>query len=266
MSCNLFSDLGGTNIRSHRWTKPSLRATATAYQKHWEPSKKAEISWFCRKAASNFFFEKPVLIWLFPSKNSSCQGLPPWREIQQPNSEILVESLQESSIRSFIIWNGTSQIISKNTKTPGPSKKTFSSIQNREILKKLDTNDPKHQFKLEFRETANIRKRNWNELQFVFISWWYEHQESQMVKIITTSNSNWVPKIMRVIKESWDWLVLTRGDTQLFMQGKLLRDLFTLTDSSLQGYTHWITIERFNSQSEIFVMGLQEYNTRSFII
>ena len=55
MSCNLFSDLGGTNIRSHRWTKPSLRATATAYQKHWEPSKKAEISWFCRKAASNFF-------------------------------------------------------------------------------------------------------------------------------------------------------------------------------------------------------------------
>ena len=43
MSCNLFSDLGGTNIRSQRWTKSSLWATATAYQKHWEPSKQAEI-------------------------------------------------------------------------------------------------------------------------------------------------------------------------------------------------------------------------------
>ena len=84
-------------------------------------------------------FEKQGLIWLLPSKNSSCQGLPPWWEIQQPISEILVESLHESSIRSFIIWNGTSQIIYKNTKTPSPSKKTFSLIQKKEILKKLNT-------------------------------------------------------------------------------------------------------------------------------
>ena len=153
-------------------------------------------------------------------------------------------------MRSLISWNGTSQIISKNTKTPGPSKKTFSSIQNKEILKKLNKNDPKHQFKLEFRETANISKRNWNELQFVFMSWWYKHQETQMFKIITTSNSNWVPKSMRVIKESWDWLVLTGGDTQLFMQGKLWHDLFTLTESFLQGYAHLITIGRINNQCQ----------------
>ena len=63
-------------------------------------------------------------------------------EIQQANSETVVKSLQESSIRSFIIWNGTSQIISKNTKTPGPRKKTFSMIQNKEVLKKLKTKDP----------------------------------------------------------------------------------------------------------------------------
>ena len=50
---------------------------------------------------------------LFPSKNSSCQGLSPWPDIQQPNSENSVESLQESSIRSVIIWNGTSQIMSE---------------------------------------------------------------------------------------------------------------------------------------------------------
>ena len=142
MSCNLFSYLGGTNIRKHRWTKSSLRATATEYQKVWESSKKVEIGWFWREATPNFSWGK---IWydLFPSKNSSRQRLSPWREIQQPNSEILVESLQESSIRSFIIWNGTSQIITKNTKTPGPSKKTFSLIQNKEIQnKKLNTNYP----------------------------------------------------------------------------------------------------------------------------
>ena len=45
-------------------------------------------------------------------------------------------------LESFIIWNGTSQIISKNTKTPFPRKKTSSLIQNNEILKKLKTNDP----------------------------------------------------------------------------------------------------------------------------
>ena len=71
-----------------------------------------------------------------------------------------------------------------------------------------------------------------------------------MEKIITTSRSNWVPKDMRVMKESWDWLVLTRGDTQLFMQGKLWQDLFTLIDSSLQGLAHWITIGRLNSQCQ----------------
>ena len=194
MSCNLFSDLVGTNIRSHRWTKPSLRATATAYQKHWEPSKKAEIGWFCRKETSNFSWG---MIWydLFPSKNSSCQRVSPWREIQQPNSEILVESLQESSIRSFIIWNGTSQIITKNTKTPGPSKKTFSLIQNKEILKKLNIKIQNIISNWNSARQQIFGKRNWNELQIVFRSWWYEHQESQMDKTITPSNSNCVPKI-----------------------------------------------------------------------
>ena len=70
----------------------------------------------------------------------------------------------------------------KNTKTPCPSKKTFSLIQNKEILKKCKTNEPKYYFKLEFRETANFRKRNWNELQFVFRSWWYEHQSHGWTK------------------------------------------------------------------------------------
>ena len=57
MSCNLCSDLGGTNIRNHGWTKSSLRPTATAYRKHWEPSKKAEIGWFWSKATPNFSWE-----------------------------------------------------------------------------------------------------------------------------------------------------------------------------------------------------------------
>ena len=114
MSCNLFSDLGGTNIRSQRWTKSSLWATATAYQKHWEPSKKAEIGWFSRKATPNFSWEARFDMTCSHQKTVlSCQGLSPWREIQQPNSVVLVENLQESSLRSFIIWNGTSQIISK---------------------------------------------------------------------------------------------------------------------------------------------------------
>ena len=106
-----------------------------------------------------------------------------------------MESLQESSIRGFIIWNVTSQIISKKTKTPGPSRKTFSSIQNKEIQnKKLNTNYTEYHLKPEFRETANSRKRNWNELQIDFRSWWYEHQESRIDKIITPTNSIWAPK------------------------------------------------------------------------
>ena len=70
MSCNLFSDLGGTNIRSQRWTKSSLWATATAYQKHWEPSKQAEIgrlvSFDARRHPT--FLERQGLIWLVPIK------------------------------------------------------------------------------------------------------------------------------------------------------------------------------------------------------
>ena len=83
MSCNLFSDLGGTNIRSQRWTKSSLWATATAYQKHWEPSKKAEIGWFSRKATPNFSWEARFDMTCSHQKTVlSCQGLSPWREIQ----------------------------------------------------------------------------------------------------------------------------------------------------------------------------------------
>ena len=246
MSCNLFSDLVGTNIRSHRWTKPSLRATTTAYQKHWEPSKKAEIGWFCRKETSNFSWGK---IWydLFPSKNSSCQQLSPWREIQQPNSEILVESLQESSIRSFIIWNGTSQIITKNTKNPGPSKKTFSLIQNKEIQnKKLNTNDPKHQFKLEFHETANIRKRNWNELQLVFISWWYEHQETQMFQNnhceqqqLRTKNIESHQRRLRLVGSA------ARRHPTFFLRSKVWYDFSHQKTVLVRDFRH---DERFNNQ------------------
>ena len=125
----------------------------------------------------------------------------------------------------------------------------------------MKTNDPQYQFKMEFCETPNFRKRNCNDLQF-FRSWWYEHQESHMEKIITTSNSNWVPKSMRVIKESWDWLVPTRGDTQLSMQGKLWQYLFTLIDSSLQGYAHWITIGWINNQCQNISWGV----SRSLIL
>ena len=83
-----------------------------------------------------------------------------------------------------------------------------------------------------------------------------------MNKIITTSRSNWVPKDMRVMKESWDWWVLTRGDIQLFMQGKLWQDLFTLIDSSLQGLAHWITIGRLNNQCQNISWGV----SRSLIL
>ena len=83
MSCNLFSDLGGTNIRSQRWTKSPLWATATAYQKHWEPSKKAEIGWFSRKAKPNFPWEARFDMSCSHQKTVlPCQGLSPWRGIQ----------------------------------------------------------------------------------------------------------------------------------------------------------------------------------------
>ena len=83
-----------------------------------------------------------------------------------------------------------------------------------------------------------------------------------MDKIITTSKNNWVPNDMRVMKESWDWLVLTWGDTQLFMQGKLWHDLFTLIYSSLQGYAHWITIGWINNQCQNISWGV----SRSLIL
>ena len=83
MSCNLFSDLGGTNIRSQRWTKSPLWATATAYQKHWEPSKKAEIGWFSRKAKPNFPWEARFDMSCSHQKTVlPCRGLSPWRGIQ----------------------------------------------------------------------------------------------------------------------------------------------------------------------------------------
>ena len=82
------------------------------------------------------------------------------------------------------------------------------------------------------------------------------------IHIWTTSKSDWVPNDMRVMKESWDWLVLTWGDTQLFMQGKLWHDLFTLKDSSLQGYAHWITIGWINNQCQNISWGV----SRSLIL
>ena len=83
-----------------------------------------------------------------------------------------------------------------------------------------------------------------------------------MDKIITTSKNNWVPNDMRVMKESWDWLVLKWGDTQLFMHGKHWHDLFTLIDSSLQGYAHWITIGWINNQCQNISWGV----SRSLIL
>ena len=56
------------------------------------------------------------------------------------------------------------------------------------------------------RDSNFWEKRKWNELQFVFRPWWYEHQESKMDEIITPTNSNCVPKTLRAIKEGWDCL------------------------------------------------------------
>ena len=114
MSSNLFSDLGGTNIRSQRWTKSSLRPTATAYQKHWEPSKKAEIAWLDARWHPTFL-ERQGLIWLVPIKKQFFLV----RDFRR--GERFTNKIQKSwwkvfrslELESFIIWNGTSQIISK---------------------------------------------------------------------------------------------------------------------------------------------------------
>ena len=98
----------------------------------------------------------------------------------------------------------------------------------------------------------------------MFRSWWYQHQESRMDKIITPTNSNCVPKTLRAIKEGWDWLVLTQSDTQRFLRGKVWCDLFPSKDSSCQGFSPWREVQKPNS--EILVESLQKCSLRSFII
>ena len=97
----------------------------------------------------------------------------------------------------------------------------------------------------------------------MFRSWWYEHQESRMDKIITPTNSNCVPKTLRATKEGWDWLVLTQSDTQRFLRGKVWCDLFPSKDSSCQGLSPWREVQQ--PKSEILVESLQESSNRSFI-
>ena len=117
---------------------------------------------------------------------------------------------------------------------------------------------------MEFRETANFRKRNWNEQQFVFRFWLYQHQESRMDNIITPTYSNCVPKTLRAIEEGWELLVLTQSDTQRFLRGQVWCDLFPSKDSSCQVLSPWREVQQANS--EILVDSLQESSIRSFII
>ena len=264
MSCNLCSDLGGTNIRSHGWTKSSLRPTATAYQKHWEPPKKAETGWFWSKATPNFSWEARFDATYSHQKTVLDRD---FRRGERFNNQ--TQKFWWKVFRSLVSEASSSEtapykLFPKNAKTPCPREKTFSLIGNNEVLKKWETNHSKHHFKLEFRETANFRKRNWNELQFVFRFWWYQHQESRMDKIITPTNSNCVPKTLRAIKEGWDWLVLTQSDTQRFLRSKVWYDLFPSKDSSCQGFSPWREFQQPNS--EILVESLPKSCIRSFII
>ena len=100
MSCNLFSDFGGTNIRSQRWTKSSLPPTATAYQKHWEPSKKAEIAWLDARWHPTFL-ERQGLIWLVPIKKQFLTRTFAVARDSITKFRNLGGSLQESRIRKL---------------------------------------------------------------------------------------------------------------------------------------------------------------------
>ena len=263
MSCNLCSDLGGTNIRNHGWTKSSLRPTATAYQKHWEPLKKSEIGWFWRKATPNVSWEARFDMTCSHQKTVVVRDFRLGQKFNKRIQKTWWRVFRSLVLEASSIETAPHKLSPKNAKTTCPSKKTFSLLQNKKILKKCKTNEP-YYFKLEFRETANFRKRNWNELQCVFRSWWYEHQESRTDKIITPTKSNCVPKTLRAIKEGWDWMVLKQGDTQRFLRGKVWCDLFPSKDSSCQGLSPWREVQQPNS--EILVEGLQESSIRSFII
>ena len=59
-------------------------------------------------------------------------------------------------IRSLVL-KASSFKTTRNTKICYPRRKTFSSIQNKHVLKKLKTNDPQYHFKLESLETPENR-------------------------------------------------------------------------------------------------------------
>ena len=121
------------------------------------------------------------------------------------------------------------------------SKQSPQEFENQRSIISLQTGIP--------RDTKFQVKETEMNSQIVFRSWWYEHQESHgqnhyyEQKQLSTKN-------IESYQRGWDRLVLTRGDTQLFMREKHWYDLFTKIDSSLQGYAHWTTIGRINNQCQ----------------
>ena len=183
MSCSFCSDLGGTNIWSHGWTKSSLRATANEYQIHWEPSKRLRsVGSDTRQRPT--FLEREGLIWPAPINKQFLSRLSQWPEIQQSNSEILVESHQESSIKSFNIQNYTKH--EKQHETRKTTRNTKNNTKHENLVSKKDDLfiDSKQTSPQEIenyrstisfqtgipRITTKLERRNCNVLQFIFRS------------------------------------------------------------------------------------------------
>ena len=119
---------------------------------------------------------------LFPSIDSSCQGLSDWPEIQQTNSENLVQSLQDFSIKSFIIWNYTKHEKQHETRKLG--------IQERWPFHWFKTNKCSRNWKLSIHNIIP----NWNPSN---------HHKNRKEKLQCTSTSFQI--MMRGIWGVKDW-------------------------------------------------------------
>ena len=206
MSCNLFSYLGGRNIRSHRWSKSSLRPTASEHQKHWEPSKKVRLvgsdarrhpTLHARETLTRLLHNDTVLFMDMRIVSRLNESTTTFRKVRVVSRSITLEA---SHLK---LHKGNSS--QRNKKTCYPRKKTFAWFKTKKSSKSGKRTI--HNINSNWSPSKHQKRKNCNVFQFVFRSRWHEFEELKMTKPSVRATATEHQK-QRAIKEGeigWFW-------------------------------------------------------------
>ena len=216
-------------------TKPSVRATATEYQNYWESRKKVEIGWFWRESTPNFSWEARFDMTCSHQKTVLVSA---FRHGERFNNQI-----QKSWWKVFRspVLEASSFKTTRNTKTTRNPKTTRNLLSKKEDLfidsKQRSPQEVESQRSTISFQTGIPRDSKYYEKKLKWAAIYFH------ILVVRTSGvrdrqnhrsdqQHLSTKNTESHHRRWDWLVLTRGDTQLFMREKLWHNFFTIIQFS----------------------------------